>query len=180
MNALQCHQPRAPRRSSLRSTTAPRSESKNRENLSLKFKRQTRVYLIPTLDELTDEEYNSMYWSPADEERSKEDIHKTLLQARRILSNLPPPKTQEEVTVRGIEHLVSAERLAQRRKVKQRVLVAVLDEQDRQLDQYEAGQTTIPINNPERLASVSQHFSRANVVYASFKALQDAKEAANF
>ena len=61
----------------------------------MKFKRQTRVYLIPTLDELTDEEYNSMYWSAADEERSKEDIHKTLLQARRILSNLPPPKPRE-------------------------------------------------------------------------------------
>ena len=180
MNALQCHRPRAPRRSSLRSTTAPRSESQNRKNLSLKFKRQTGVYLIPTLDELTDEEYNSMYWSPADEERSKEDIHKALLQARRILSNLPPPKTQEELTVRGIEHLVSAERLAQRSEVKQRVRVAVLDEQDRQFDQYEAGQTTIPINKPERLASVSQHFSRANAVYAAFKALQVAKEVANF
>lgn len=174
MASLQIKTSRAPRRSSLRSATA--TLPSNREKHSLKFKRQTRVYLIPTLDELTDEEYESIYRSPADEERSKEDIFKTILGVRRVLNNLPPPKTQEEHTIRGIEHLVCAVRLAQRTEVKQRVLNAVLDEQDRQFDQYEAGKTATPINDPERLASVSLHFSRANSVYASFKALQDAKE----
>ena len=178
MNALQCHQPRAPRRSSLRSTTAPRQN--NREEPDLKFNRQTRVYLIPSLDELTDEEYDSIYSGPADEERSKADIHKALLGAHRILNNLLPPKSQEEHTVRGIEDLLSTQRLATRREIKQRVLNAVLDEQDRQFDQYEAGESTIPINDPERLASVSLHYSRANAVYAAFKALQDAKEVAGF
>ena len=138
------------------------------------------MYLIPTLDELTDEEYDSTYWGAADEERSKEDLYKTILGARRVLGNLPLPKIQDEYTVRGIEHLVSSERLAQRREVKQRVLSAVLDEQDRQFDEYEAGRTKIPIKDPERLASVSLHYSRANVVYAAFKALQDAKEATDF
>lgn len=179
MVSIQSKAPRAPRRSSLRSTAAPRPESNIRENLDVKFKRKTRVYLVPTLDELTDEEYDSVYWGLADEEWSKEDLRRTLLGACCVLNNLPLPKTQDEFTIRGIEHLVSADRMAQRREIKQRVLNAVLDEQDRQFDQYEAGKTATPINDPERLASVSLHFSRANSVYASFKALQDAKEVAD-
>ena len=139
------------------------------------------IQVIPhlALSDYTDEEYDTTWETENDRARSHRHLVETLLLMRTNDGDFPTAH-QDDHTSRGLECMASPATLQRSKATKAAVIDAVLDEQDRQFDQYEAGKSTIPINDPERLASVSLHYSRANVVYAAFKALQDAKEVASF
>ena len=74
--------------------------------------------------------------------------------------------------------MTCSNRMRRRSEIKKRVVNAVLDEQDQQFDDYEAGKTTRPVSNPERIASISQRLTRQCAVTARNKAIQDEEEAA--
>ena len=74
--------------------------------------------------------------------------------------------------------MTCSNRMRRRSEIKKRVINAVLDEQDLQFDDYEAGKTTRPVSDPERIASVSRGMTRQCAIVARSKAMQDAEEAA--
>ena len=135
--------------------------------------------LIPTLDELTQPEYDAYYRTPQDEKESQDHLVKTITTARQHEGGTIPRRLQDQLTTRGIEHMTCSNRLRRRSDIKKRVVNAVLDEQDQQFDDYEAGKTTVAVSDPERIASVSQCLTRQCAVTARNKAMQDEDEAAN-
>ena len=155
--------------------TAQKYQAKGRR---LKFSRRTRIYLIPTLDELTQPEYDAYYRTPQDEKESQDHLVKTITTARQHEGGTIPRRLQDQLTTRGIEHMTCSNRMRRRSEIKKRVVNAVLDEQDQQFDDYEAGKTTRPVSNPERIASVSRRMTRQCAIVARSKAMQDAEEAA--
>ena len=74
--------------------------------------------------------------------------------------------------------MTCSNRMRRRSEVKKRVVNAVLDEQDQQFDDFEAGKTTRPVSDPERIASISQCLTRQCAIVARSKSMQDADEAA--
>ena len=156
--------------------------SKDRDQTSgrrLQFSRRTRIYLIPTLDELTQTEYDACYRTPQDEKESQDHLVQTITTARQHEGGNIPRDLQDRLTTRGIEHMTCSNRMRRRSEIKKRVVNAVLDEQDLQFDDYEAGKTTTrPVSDPERIASVSRRMTRQCAIVARSKAMQDAEEAA--
>ena len=69
-------------------------------------------------------------------------------------------------------------RMLRRSEIKKRVINAVLDEQDQQFDDYEAGKTTVAVSDPDRIASISKSLTRECSITARNKAMQDEEEAA--
>ena len=69
-------------------------------------------------------------------------------------------------------------RMLRRSEIKKRVINAVLDEQDQQFDDYEAGKTTVAVSDPDRIASISKSLTRQCSITARNKAMHDEEEAA--
>ena len=113
---------------------------------SIAFTKTTRVYLVPTLDEYSEEEYIACWRGDHDEKSSQDDLVATVQVARKHSSSIPPTST-DVMTTRGIEHLCSPHYMKLRTSRRKAYLDAVLDEQDRQwaddTDRTEKGRQTI-------------------------------------
>ena len=144
----------------------------------LQFSRRTRIYLIPTLDEFTQSEYDAYYRTPQDERESQDHLVKTITTARQYEGGNLPQDLQVQLTTRGIEHMTCSTRMLRRSENKKRVINAVLDEQDQQFDDYEAGKTTVAVSDPDRIASISKSLTRKCSITARNKAMLDEEEAA--
>eukprot|EP00563_Minutocellus_polymorphus_P020608 CAMPEP_0197726924 /NCGR_PEP_ID=MMETSP1434-20131217/17709_1 /TAXON_ID=265543 /ORGANISM="Minutocellus polymorphus, Strain CCMP3303" /LENGTH=193 /DNA_ID=CAMNT_0043312979 /DNA_START=101 /DNA_END=682 /DNA_ORIENTATION=+ len=159
-------------------TIIPSHPSQVSQKRGLKFSRRTRIYLVPTLNELTQEEYDACYRTSEDEKESQDHLVKTITTARQHGGVDIPRNLRDQLTTRGIEHMACSSRMRQRSAIKKRVVNAVLDEQDQQFDDYEAGKTSSAVSDPERIASISQRLTRQCANAAWDKGIQDAEEAA--
>jgi hypothetical protein len=156
-------------------TITQKQQTKGR---SLRFSRRTKLYLIHTLDELTQAEYDAYYRTPEDEKESQDHLVKTITTARQHEGGTIPRRLRDQLTTRGIEHMTCSNRMRRRSEIKKRVVNAVLDEQDQQFDDYEAGKTSTAVSDPERISSISQRLTRQCAVTARNKAMQDEEEVA--
>jgi hypothetical protein len=92
------------------------------------FSSRTRVYLVPSLTEYTDQELEACFTTEQDTKRNQLDIVTSIRDAR---THGP---TAEGVYVRGLEYLVNPSAVQERKIAKERHCDAVLDEQDCQWD----------------------------------------------
>ena len=110
------------------------------------FSKRTRVYLIPTLSEYSDKEYADCWRGDDDEMLSQDHLVGTIQMARKHRSSIPSTHANV-MTIRGIEHLCSADAMQRRKCTKKAYLDAVLDEQDLQwtddVDKTEKGKDAI-------------------------------------
>ncbi len=96
-------------------------------NNRLRFANRTKIYLIPTIDELREEEVEAMWVTQADEKASQADVVKNIMRLRR---GGPLDHHDEEHCGRGLEHMRSQAHMDQRRANKEAVTHGVLDLQD--------------------------------------------------
>ena len=97
----------------------------------LRFANRTRIYLIPTIEELRQEEYEAMWVTQADEKASQADVVKNIM---RLRQGGPEDHHDEEHCGRGLEHMRSQAHMDQRRMNKEAVTHGVLDLQDEHFD----------------------------------------------
>lgn len=97
----------------------------------LRFANRTRIYLIPTIDELRQEEYEAMWVTQADEKDSQADVVKNIM---RLRQGVPEDHHDKEHCGRGLEHMRSQAHMDQRRMNKEAVTHGVLDLQDEHFD----------------------------------------------
>lgn len=148
----------------------------NTNDTNLRFCRRTKIYLIPTVNEMTKDEHRSVYRSREDEQKSQQDLAKTIMLARHHNGRLPK-EFEAHLTLRGVEHMASEESVKRRAARKRAILDAVLDEQDRQFDAFEAGETPSPIFDADTIALIAQQFSSACQCSAEIRGKQDESSA---
>ena len=142
---------------------------------TVRFSTKTRVFLIPTADELSLKEFEATYRTPEDEIKTQREIVKTIMAARQNNGQIPD-ELQDELTTRGIEYLTGNDdsRVQRRKATKRQVVDAVLDEQDLQFDAYEAGQTSSAISDSTKIAVISSQHSQGCRVAAVRLGREDA------
>ena len=91
------------------------------------------MYLIQTLDEMTEEEVRCTWRTEDDEADTQSEIVQTVRMMRRN-GGLADGDVDSDITCRGLEHLGTADAVVERKERKAHQLHAVLDEQDRQWD----------------------------------------------
>jgi hypothetical protein len=123
----------------------------------LRFANRTRIYLIPTIDELRQEEHEAMWVTTADEKASQADVIKNIM---RLRHGGPEDHHDEEHCGRGLEHMRSQAQADQRKMNKEAVTRAVLDLQDEHFDE--------DLFDEDALAEVAESASR----WARERALQ--------
>ena len=146
--------------------------TKNAKDTNIRFCRRTKIYLIPTVDEMTKHERRSVYRSREDRQKSQQDLAKTIVLARSHNGRLPK-EFEVHLTLRGVEHMASEESAKRRAARKRAIFDAVLDEQDRQFDAFEAGETSSPLVGADKIALVAQQFSSACRRSAEIRGKQD-------
>ena len=72
----------------------------------LQFNRATKIYLVPGIDELTDEEYNNLWPTEEDNQRLQQHLAETL-QALRLNNGEVPCHLKGQITSRGLESLLA-------------------------------------------------------------------------
>jgi hypothetical protein len=127
--------------------TLPQQQTRHApKKKSVAFTKTTRIYLVPTLDEYSEEEYIACWRGDREEKSSQDDLVATVQVARKHSSSIPPTST-DVMTTRGIEHLCSPHAMKRRTSRRKEYLDAVLDEQDRQwaddTDRTEKGRQAI-------------------------------------
>ena len=158
--------------------TSSAESTTNAKDILVRFHRRTKIYLIPTVDELTKQERNSVYRSQEDEQKSHQELAKTIVLARHHNGRLPK-ESKANLTLRGIEHMASEECVKRRAARKRAIFDAVLDEQDRQFAAFEAGETSSPIVDADKIALVAQQCSSACLCSAEIRGKQDESFALN-
>ena len=153
-------------------STATCRTNKANTTKKLRFDPKTRIYLIPTIAELTGREYESLYRTEEDEKMSLDELTKTLIEARQNNGTLPE-EHQDCLTLRGVEHMASHEAATRRTARKRLVLDAILDEQDLHFDAFEAGKTSNPLADASKIAQISQQLSRDSRYAAEKRGRQD-------
>ena len=118
----------------------------------LQFNRATKIYLVPCIDELTDEEHNTLWPTEEDNQRSGKHLAETL-QALHLNNGEVPRHLEGQITSRGLESLLAIinsdpNSLDHPKTLKDRHTRTILDCQD---------QTTCP----EAIAGASQITSQA-------------------
>ena len=100
----------------------------NRMSRSVNFSRRTRVYLVPTLEEMSSQEFYAVYGSDEDSRTNQAGVVDSIRNMR-----LGVRESDDTYTCRGLEHMRSQAHMDQRRINKDMLFDAVLDEQDRQI-----------------------------------------------
>lgn len=128
------------------------------QNKSVVFDRRTRVYLIPTTNEMRQEEYDACFFTDAESKEAQEEMLSCILAMRRGLND-----NDEEggLCFRGIEHMRSAASMSQRNEHKLHVTDSILDAQDEDED-------------PDHIAAVARRVTHWAVEAALTKASSDA------
>ena len=119
---------------------------------SLQFNRVTKVYLVPCIDELTDEENDNLWPTEEDSQQSRQHLADTL-QAFHLNNGEVPRHLEGQITSRGLENFLAIinsdpNSLNHPKTLKDRHTRTILDRQDR---------TTCP----EDIAGASQITSQA-------------------
>ena len=128
------------------------------ESKNIAFNRQTRVYLIPTLSEWTQEEYDACFVTDAESKASQEEMRDNIIAMRQGLND---NDEDSGLCFRGIEYMRSAASFSQRNNHKAHVTNSILDAQDE-------------VEEPEHIAAVSRRVTRQAVEAALTKASSDA------
>ena len=74
---------------------------------SLQFNRVTKVYLVPCIDELTDEEYDTLWPTEEDSQQSRQHLAETL-QALHLNNGEVPRHLEGQITSRGVESFLAS------------------------------------------------------------------------
>lgn len=101
---------------------------------SVGFSAATRVAYVDHLSDLSDEAFDSLYNRPQDLKRIEAGMISSIRayrSGRITLDGAGPQVSDEEDTVRGLEHVVSAQELRRRKAWKERAVGAVLAQQSR-------------------------------------------------
>ena len=132
------------------------------------FNRKTKVFLHLHLDDMTEEEYQATYTTDEDSHNSQRNLVQDIQTIRRQDQQGVPHNNDNEdgTSIRGIEHMRSAAAMQERKAVKEGVLSAVLDEQDRQWDK--------DADDDEALRAASLRHSGRSHRIAAERARQDA------
>ena len=128
------------------------------ESKNVAFNRQTRVYLIRTLSEWTQEEYDACFVTEAESKASQEEMRDNIIAMRQGLND---NDEDSGLCFRGIEYMRSAASFSQRNNHKAHVTNSILDAQDED-------------EEPEHIAAVSRRLTRQAVEAALTKASSDA------
>lgn len=128
------------------------------QNKSVVFDRRTRVYLIPTVNEMRQEDYDACFITDAESKEAQEEMLSCIGAMRRGLND-----NDEEggLCFRGIEHMRSAASMSQRNDRKLHVTDSILDAQDEDGD-------------PDHIAAVARRVAHWAVEAALIKASSDA------
>jgi hypothetical protein len=130
----------------------------------LQFSPRTRVYLIPTLDEYTDEEINNTWITKEEEIVSQRDLIKTI-EILRQNNGAIPKNLQDICAARGIDHIANQQEAARRKALKMSHIDAVLDAQD-------------DFCSPKEIAKISKATSKAARKRAQLLGASDEQELA--
>lgn len=101
---------------------------------SVHFNPRTSVRVIPTLDNYTDEELASCFWSEQDDIMSKDHIVETV-KAIRAGELDEDGDNDQHCCARGLERLATVRARDEVKQRRRRILLAVMDEQDFQWSQ---------------------------------------------
>lgn len=71
---------------------------------TVRFSTKTRIFLIPTADELSLKEFEATYRTHEDEIKTQREIVKTIMAVRQNNGQIPD-ELQDELTTRGIEYM---------------------------------------------------------------------------
>ena len=127
----------------------------------LGFNPKTRVYLVPTLNEYTDEEIDNIWITEEEDIASQRDLIKTIELLRRNNGAIPR-NLQDIYTARGIDCQKEA---AQRKALKMSHIDAMLDAQD-------------DFCSPKDIAKISEAMSKADRKRAQLLGASDEQEIA--
>ena len=115
------------------SQSKPRSDSSSRSRSvrSVRFAPRTKVYLVQSSKDMTDEEISSTWTSDKGTKRNHVDVVKTVKAMRQTASSSRTKRHNADnggsFCTRGLEHMQNAEHLEQRNIDKESVIDAVLD-----------------------------------------------------
>ena len=73
----------------------------------LQFNRATKTYLVPCIDELTDEVHNALWPTEEDSQRSQQHLAETL-QALHLNNGEVPRHLEGQITSRGLENFLAS------------------------------------------------------------------------
>ena len=156
----------------------------SRQRRRLTFNNRTRIYLVPTLEELTTAEFAATYRTPDDDTANQQEIIRTIqAMAQHNFHDgdvLPPAflnnnnnnddeDTTDELTTRGLEHMRSSAHVRERKETKLMVTDVILTEQE---EQWDCGRTVA--ESEEDIADVSRAVTSRSVQEAIEKAARDA------
>mmetsp|Transcript_28149 Transcript_28149/g.81377 ORF Transcript_28149/g.81377 Transcript_28149/m.81377 type:complete len:289 (-) Transcript_28149:300-1166(-) len=127
-------------------------------NKSVAFNRRTRVYLIATLYEMSQQEYDSCFITDAESKEAQGEMIASIIAMR---GGRHDNDENQGICFRGIEHMRSAASMSQRNDHKQHVTDSILDAQDEDED-------------PDHIAAVSRQVTQWAVESALTKASSDA------
>ena len=131
-------------------------------NVSVGFDRRTRVYFVQSID-FSDAEYDQIYQAKLDERRNHKDIVRCITILR---SGSDEERRADGYCSRGLEKMQSTESILRSKAARQRVIDAVLDEQERQWD--------LNLNDASLVADISARHSSNAVEIAILRASSDA------
>ena len=143
---------------------APTKPEAKKNPPRLQFNPKTRVYLVPTLNEYTDEEIDNIWITEEEEIASQRDLIKTIELLRRNNGAIPR-NLQDIYTARGIDCIADQKEATQRKALKMSHIDAVLDAQD-------------DFCSPKEIAKISEAMSKAARRRAQFLGASDKEEIA--
>ena len=130
-----------PQISTERTTIFKNNETGTASKRRIGFDPNARIYLVPTVSELTPEEKEQLWITPTDEEESREAVVSNVVTMRNFIKDGFTPTEiltsgidddSSTICFRGLEHMVTTEHSKKKKIRRRRVTLAVLDEQDRQ------------------------------------------------
>ena len=149
----------------------------NSHRRRLTFNNRTRIYLIPTLEELTTTEFAATYRTPDEDTANQKEIIRTIQAMAQhnfrdgdvLPSDLFDNSATDELTTRGLEHMRSSAHVRERKQTKLMVTDAILTEQE---EQWDCGRTVA--ESEEDIADVSRSVTSRCVQEALERAAGDA------
>ena len=106
------------------------SRQGRRTSIPVSFNSKTKVFLIPTVDEMSDAEWDATYPTAEDMHRGQRNVVESILSLRRGNDE----SIEDGVCHRGLEHMRNPTTVETSRAAKMTVIDAVLHEQERQWD----------------------------------------------
>ena len=167
--------------SSLTSPTEPMAMHRARRNSSgtsgspssvrsVSFSPETSGRIISSRHDMTEDEKAAAWWTEDEMKASQQDLIKSVFFARRgQLTSESGQHDDDALCIRGLEHLVSPQRLREAQDQRNLLIDGVLNEQDRR---WRLGDDRVV--DPEALRAISKDFSREDVARAIDLADSDA------